>query len=73
METISKQRSNMRPIHTARKVAFPDASIKEVETVALSEFVQIDEQVSLIESFTQPFPLRERGSPVMDGEMDSYG
>jgi hypothetical protein len=56
-----------------RTTAFSEASIEEVETVAFSEFVQIDEQVALIESFKQPFPMQERGKPVTDGEMDSYG
>jgi hypothetical protein len=56
-----------------RTTAFSEASIVEVETVACSGFGKIDEQVALIESFTQPFPLRERDRPVMDGEMDAYG
>jgi len=56
-----------------RTTAFSDASIEEVNEVASIGLEQIDEQVALIESFTQPFPLRERCSPVMDGEMDSYG
>ena len=47
--------------------------IEEVDTVAFLELEQIDEQVALIESFKQPFPLRERGSTGVDGEMDSYG
>ena len=53
--------------------AFSEASIEEVDSVTFLELEQIDEQVSLIESFSQPFPLRERGDPVMDGEMDAYG
>lgn len=56
-----------------RTTAFSDASIDEVDAGAFSEFEQIDEQVALIESFSQPFPLRERDKPVIDGEMDGYG
>lgn len=56
-----------------RRTAFSYDSIEEVNQVASSEFEHIDEQVALIESFTQPFPLRERDKPVIDGEMDSYG
>ncbi len=56
-----------------RRTAFSDDSIEEVNRVAFSEFEQIDEQVALIESFRQPFPLQEREEPVVDGEMDSYG
>ena len=63
----------MHEADATRTTAFSDASIEEVDAVTFSEFEQLDEQVALIESFTQPFPLRERGSPVMDGEMDSYG
>jgi hypothetical protein len=61
------------PIQIAETTVFSYASIEEVDAVAFSEFEQNDEQVALIESFTQPFPLRERDRPVMDGEMDSYG
>jgi len=53
--------------------AFSDDSIEEVDQVAFSELDQIDEQAALIESFKQPFPMQERGVPVIDGEMDSYG
>jgi hypothetical protein len=53
--------------------AFSEASIEEVDPVAFSELEQIDEQTAPIESFRQPFPTRERGNPVTDGEMDSYG
>lgn len=64
-------------LHFSTKTsAFSRATIEEVNAVASSKFEQveqIDEVVSLIKSFKQPFPLRERGSPVMDGEMDSYG
>jgi len=56
-----------------RTTSFVEASIEEVHSVTLTEFHQIDEQVSLIESFSQPYPLRVRDKPVMDGEMDSYG
>jgi hypothetical protein len=76
METMSKQRSIMHLHFSTKTWAFSQASIEEVNAVASSKFEQveqIDEVVSLIESFKQPFPLRERGSPVMDGEMDSYG
>ena len=61
------------PIQIARTTVFSDASIEEVDSVTFLELEQIDEQVFLIESFSQPFPLRERGGPVMDGEMDAYG
>jgi hypothetical protein len=56
-----------------RTTAFSEASIEEVDTVTSPELEQIDEQAFLIESFRQPFPTRERGKPVTDGEMDSYG
>jgi hypothetical protein len=72
---ISKPRSSMDANSATRTTAaFSRTSIEEVDThVALSEFEQIDEQVALIESFSQPYPLRVRDKPVMDGEMDSYG
>lgn len=60
-------------IDSTRATAFSDASIEEVDRVVPSEIEQIDEQVALIESFSQPFPLRERDMPVMNGEMDHYG
>lgn len=63
----------MQPANIAGTTAFSEASIKEVDAVAFSEFEQIDEQVALIESFRQSFPTRERGKPVTDGEMESYG
>ena len=63
----------MQSVDAARTTAFSEVSIEEVDAVAFSKLEQLDEQVALIESFTQSFPLRERGSPVMDGEMDSYG
>jgi hypothetical protein len=63
----------MHAADAARATSFSDDSIEEVEQVTSSELEQIDDQVALIESFRQPFPLRERGKPVMDGEMDSYG
>jgi hypothetical protein len=56
-----------------RPTAFSEVSIEEVDVVVSSELEQIDEQVALIESFKQPFPLRERSKPVMEGEMDAYG
>ena len=63
----------MHAADAARATSFSDDSIEEVEQVTSSELEQIDDQVALIESFRQPFPLRERGKPVMDGEMDAYG
>ena len=63
----------MHAADAARATSFSDEPIDEVEQVTSSELEQIDDQVALIESFRQPFPLRERGKPVMDGEMDSYG
>jgi hypothetical protein len=56
-----------------RTTAFSEASIEEVDAAAFLAFEQFEEQVALIESFRQPFPTRERGKPVTDGEMDSYG
>ena len=56
-----------------RTTAFSEASIEEVDQVASSALEQINEQVALIESFSQPFPLQERDKTVMDGEMDAYG
>jgi Arc/MetJ-type ribon-helix-helix transcriptional regulator len=50
-----------------RTTAFSESSIEEVETVALSEFDRIGEQVALIESFKQPLHFRKRDKPVMDG------
>jgi hypothetical protein len=52
---------------------FTVSSILEVDAVIASDLDEIDEQAILIESFRQPFPTRERGKPVPDGEMDSYG
>lgn len=63
----------MQAADASRTTAFSDTSIEKVDIVAFSELEQIDEQVALIESFTQPFPLRERDRPVVDGEMNSYG
>lgn len=63
----------MYSIAAKRTLEFSETSIEEVDTIASSEFEQIDEQVALIESFSQPFPLRERSKPVMVGEMDAYG
>ena len=58
---------------TTRTTAFSEDSIEEVDAVAFSELEQIDEQVALIESFRQSYPLRARNETVMDGEMDAYG
>ena len=63
----------MYTVAAARTLAFSETSIEEVDVVAFSEFEQINEYVALIESFNQPFLLRERDKPVMDGEMDAYG
>ena len=63
----------MHAADATRTTAFSDDSIEEVDPVASSELDQIDEQAALIESFSQPFSLRERDKPVMDGEMDGYG
>jgi hypothetical protein len=57
----------------ARTPAFSEASIEEVEDLTSSAFEQIDEQVPLIESFRQPYPVRARGKPVMNGEVAKYG
>jgi hypothetical protein len=74
MGAVNQSRSNMYSAEaTGTTTAFSDGSIEEVYYVAFSEFEQIDEQVALIESFSQPFPLRARDKSVMDGEMDSYG
>jgi hypothetical protein len=72
-EMFSKRRNNMPPVVANRTAKFSEASIMEVDAINFSPSEQIDEQVFLIESFSQPFPTRERGSPVIDGEMDSYG
>ena len=63
----------MQAADATRTPAFSDDSIEEVDAVASSELEQIDEQVALIESFSQPFPMQERVTPVIDGEMDAYG
>jgi|WetSurMetagenome_2_1015567.scaffolds.fasta_scaffold263714_2 hypothetical protein len=63
----------MHAADATRTTAFSDDSIEEVDAVAFLAFEQINEQMVLIESFRQPFPTRERGKPVTDGEMDSYG
>lgn len=60
-------------VQSAETEKFTDASIEEVDTVASPAYLQIDEQVSVIESFSQPFPTRAHNKPVMSGEMDSYG
>jgi hypothetical protein len=53
--------------------AFSALSIVEVDAAVRIDPSEIDGHSALIESFRQPFPLRERGEPVVDGEMDSYG
>jgi hypothetical protein len=53
--------------------AFSITSIIEVDTVIASQLDESEEQSILIESFRQPFPLRERGKTVVDGEMDPDG
>ena len=63
----------MHAYSATRTTAFSEFSIEEVDAFAFTEIEQIDDQVALIESFTQPFPLRERDKPVMDGEMDGDG
>jgi hypothetical protein len=73
MWPFSKRRNNMYPTMAGRTMGFSEAPIEEVNAANLSVFEQKDEQAILIESFSQPFPARERGSPVTDGEMDSYG
>jgi hypothetical protein len=73
MVAFSKRRRNMLLFEVARATAFPETSIEEVEFVAFSELEQIDEQIALIESFRQPYPMRARCKRAMDGEMDSYG
>jgi hypothetical protein len=71
--SMPTKRSCMFPVDPTKTVAFSEASIEEVETVTSPRFEQIDEHVSLIESFSQPYPLRARDRSVMDGEMDRYG
>ena len=56
-----------------RLTAFSTDSIEEVSLTTSSDVEQFYEQEILIESFSQPYPLRARGEPVADGEMDSYG
>ena len=66
----------MHLLFSTKTLVFSQVSIEEVNTVASSKFEQVeqgDEDVSLIESFKQPFPTRERRKPVMEREMDSYG
>lgn len=63
----------MLPIQIAGTTEFSDSSIVEVDSITFLGLEQNEEQVALIESFTQPFPMRERDKPVMDGEMNSYG
>jgi hypothetical protein len=61
------------PVYAIRTIAFPDASIEVIDAESCPELECIDEEVTLIKSFRQPFPLRERDKPVMDGEMVAYG
>ena len=63
----------MHSIDATGTRAFFEVSIEEIDAIVSTELEQFDERIALIESFSQPFPTRERGSPVMDGEMDSYG
>jgi len=63
----------VQQLYPTRNTAFSEPSIEEVDSSALTEIHQIDEQVALIDSFSQPYPLRVRSEPVTDGEMDSYG
>jgi hypothetical protein len=63
----------MQRIPGAETAAFSETSIEEIQRVASSEIEQFDEETALIESFLQPFLLRERDAPVTDREMDSYG
>ena len=63
----------MYTVASTSTLAFSETSIEEVDVLTFSEPEQIDEEVSLIESFSEPYPLRVNGKPVMDGEMDAYG
>ncbi len=63
----------MYQVDTVWTMAFSENSIEELGCLTSADIAQIDEPVALIESFSQPFPLRERGKPVTDGEMDAYG
>ena len=58
---------------SAKTTTLSEASIEEVEALAFSGFEGIGEQVALVESFRQPYPLRARDKSVMGGDMDSYG
>ena len=53
--------------------AFTVSSIVEVDAVADSRLEGIDEPSALIESFLQPYPLRDRRLTLMEGEKDQYG
>jgi hypothetical protein len=54
--------------------AFSIFSIIEVDAAVRMDSSEIDGQSILIESFTQPFPMQERGHPLLaEREMDSYG
>jgi len=68
---LSKRGNSLYSSGASKPKAFSEASIEEVDTLVLSEFELIDEELTLIESFLQPFPTRERSSPIMDGEMNS--
>ena len=48
----------MDSVSACQTAAFSRTSIEEVDTVTFSEFEHIGEQVALIESFRQPYPLR---------------
>jgi len=63
----------MHSADAARTTAFSDDSIGEVDQAASLELEKFGEQVALIESFKQPFPMQENDLPVIDGEMDVYG
>ena len=66
----------MYSFNAAETKAFSfEGSVLEVDFGANSEFEPIanDDEVILIESYSQPFPLRERDKSVMDRERDSYG
>gem|GEM_PF-5941929 len=62
--------TTLLPFMIAESVAFSNACIKDagIECGPESEPTTIDEQPALIESFRQPFPLRERESFCADGE-----
>ena len=53
--------------------AFSGSSIVEVDAVISSGLEEIQPPDALIQSFSQPFPVRVRDKPVLNGEMDSNG